>query len=418
MKQRPLKLLLVLQCQLVFLFLVPVVSGQIRLHDPANDELAKKTREACAEFSKGDANVFETMVSNTLTLREATLSQLRELNREGTKATVNKIPLWTWKQLRGEVRKTQDDFLTAYLAARGILKLQAVDVQDLKEALALAQADLKTATTERTKKENELKNTELPKLTKLKESLENLKNALAATNRPINRLSDLNTEFNNLKTVWTNIQAVKAWWDAAERATNAPGLQLTILDLGVAHQQANVDRLKLDLEEAAAKQKRLDLIEKRLALAWGSGEQGTDEFKEATAGLFGQVYAGIASVPDDNEQVLQTIGKMAKLAESEVGTPLTETIKLRDLLDVLGRFTSLDGYQKYLLFSDAIDAGVDLHLFSIRRSALNTKEREALVGYGLDGLAAYHAGGIRPEQIANFFRAVQTIALGVIAGRD
>jgi hypothetical protein len=418
MKRKPSKLLLVLQCQLVLLLLAPVVSGQIRLHDPENDELAKKTREAFAEFSKGDANVFETMVSNTLTMREATLSQLYELNREGTKATVNKIPLWTWKQFREEVRKTQVDFLTAYLAARAILNLDPGEAQDLKAALALAQKDLKKAKDERTQKAGELQNSELPKLKQLTQSLENLKNALAATSKPVNKLSDLNTEFNNLKTVWTNIQAVKAWWEAAERATNAPGLQLTILDLGVAHQQATVDRLKLDLDEVAAKQKRLEVIEKRLQLAWGTGEQVNDQFKEATKGSFGQVYAGIAAVTDDNEQVLQTIGKMSKLAESEVGTPLTETTKLRNLLDVLGRYTSLDGYQKYLLLSDAIEAGVDVHLFSIRRSALNTKEREALVGYGLDGLAAYHAGGVKPEQIANFFRAVQTIALGVIAGRD
>src|SRR5688572_24888714 len=60
------RLLLVLQCQLLFLILAPAVSGQIRLHDPANDELAKKTRDAFTEFSKGDANVFDTMVSNTL----------------------------------------------------------------------------------------------------------------------------------------------------------------------------------------------------------------------------------------------------------------------------------------------------------------------------------------------------------------
>jgi len=418
MKRKAPKLLLVLQCQLVFLFLVPVVSGQIRLYDPANDELAKKTREAFAEFSKGDANVFETMGGNTLTLRDATLSELYELNRGGTKATVNKVPLWTWQELRKQVRQTQADFLTAYLAARAILKLDAAEVQDLKQALALAQADLKTAKDERAQKADELEKTELPKLAQLTDSVEKLKNALAASSKPVNKLSDLNTEFNNLKTVWTNIQAVKAWWDAAERATNAPGLQLTILDLGVAHQQATVDRLKLDLEQAAAKQKRLEVIEKRLELAWGSGEQVNDKFKEATHGLFGDVYAGIAGVTDDNEQVLQTIGRMAKLAESEVGTPLTETTKLRNLLDVLGRFVSLDGYQKYLLLSDAIEAGVDVHLFSIRRSALNTKEREVLVGYGLDGLAAYHAGGLKPEQIANFFRAAQTIALGVIAGRD
>lgn len=417
MKRKPSALLLVLQFQLVFLFLAPVVSGQIRLHDPANDELAKKTREAFAEFSKGDANVFETMVGNTLTLKEATLSQLYELNREGTKATVNKIPLWTWKQLREEVRKTQGDFLDAYLAARGILKLDVAEVKDLKQALAVAQADLKSAKEERAKKADELEKTEQPNLKKLTDSLENLKNALAASGTPVKKLSDLNNEFTNLKAVWSNISALKAWWDAAERSTNAPGLQLTILDLGVAHQQATVDRLKLDLEQVNVKQKRLERIEKRLQLVWGTGEVA-GEFKEATSGLFGQVYTGIAGVTDDNEQVLQTIGKMAKLAEPEVGTPLTETTKLRNLLDVLGRYTSLDGYQKYLLFSDAIESGVDEHLFSIRRSALNTKEREVLVGYGLDGLAAYHAGGLTPEQIANFFRAAQTIALGVIAGRD
>jgi hypothetical protein len=40
------------------------------------------------------------------------------------------------------------------------------------------------------------------------------------------------------------------------------------------------------------------------------------------------------------------------------------------------------------------------------------------VGFGLDGLEAYHAGGLRPEQIANFFRAVQSIAIGVLAGKE
>ena len=418
MKIKSLKVLLVLQCQLIFLLLVPVVSAQIRLHDAGNDELAKRTREAFAEFSKGDANVFETMVSNTLTLKEATLTQLYDLNREGTRATVNLIPLWTWKELREtHVRNTQRDFLDAYLAARMILNLRAAEAQNLKDALALAQADLKAAKDERAKKEDELTRIEQPKLKELIESIEKVKNALAATTKPVNRLSDLTAEFNNLKTIWTNISSLKVWWDAAERSTNAPGLQLTILDLGVAHQQANVDRLKLDLEQANAAQKRLERIEQRLKLVWGAGEQ-VNENTEATGGLFGQVYAGISNVPDVNEQVLQTIGKMAKLAEGEVGTPLSETTKLRNLLDVLGRYVSLDGYQKYLLFSDAIEAGVDEHLFSIRRSAINTKEREVLVGYGLDGLAAYHAGGIKPEQIANFFRAAQTIALGVMAGRD
>ena len=416
MKQITPKLLLVLQCQLVLLLLAPVVSGQIRLHNPENDELARKTREALADFSKGDANVFETMVGNTLTLKEATLHQLYQLNRESTRATVNLIPLLTWEDLRKKhVRTTQADFLNAYNSARVILNPAAAQAASLKEALKAAQGDLDAAKAERKKIADELA-VEQPNLKKLVDSVNKLKDGLAASTQPINKLSDLNTEFTNLKSVWTSVLSLKAWWDAAERATNAPGLQLTILDLGIAHQQATVDRLKLNLEEANAALKRLERIKQRLMIVWGDGT--LDAEGEATSGLFGQVYKAIKGVPDSCELVLQTIGRMAKAAEGEVGVPPDETTKLRDLLDSLGRYSSLEGYQKYLLLSDAIEAGVDTHLFSIRRSAINTREREMLVGYGLDGLAAYHAGGLRPEQIANFFRAAQTIALGVLAGRE
>ena len=414
MKGKVSKLLLLLQCQLILLLLATVVSGQIRLYDPANDDLAKKTREAFAEFSKGDANVFETMVSNTLNLKDATLAHLYELNRQGTHDTANLIPLLTWKELRAQVNSTQKEFREAYDSARIILTQGAAGTTDLKAALAAAKEDLATLKTDRQKKEGELK-LETPDLKKLKDSLEKLKDALAAAKTPVNSLSDLGSEFNNLKAVWAGISSVKKFWDEAEKNSHAPGLQLTILDLAVADQQAKVDRLKLDLEQANALETRAERIEQRLELVWNDGELDGDG--EAKGGLFGQVYAGIKNVRNQDERVLETIGKLAKRANREVGTPLDATIELRDLLDVLGRYVSLAGYQKYLLLSDAIEAGVDRHLFSIRRSALNTNEREVLVGYGLDGLAAYHAGGVKPEQIANFFRAVQSIALGVLAGR-
>jgi hypothetical protein len=420
MKQKSSKRLILFGCQIVLLLTVIPAAGQIRLHDPASDELAKKTRDAFAEFSKGDANVFETMLSNTMSLKEATLAHLYDLNRQGTRDAVNLVPVQTWKQLRGRVKKTQDDFLVAYNAARTILDEKAAQAPDLKAALKLAQDELTALKAKRKKKADEL-DVEQPDLKKLKDSLDKLKDALVASTKPVNRLSDLENEFNSLKSVWAGIASVKEFWDAAQKSTNAPGLQLTILDVAVTHQQAKVDRLKLDLEEADAAQKRGERIAQRLQVVWFKGEVETENgatIGEAKAGLFGQVYKGIGSVADQDERVLVTIGKLAKEAEGEVGTKLDATMKLRNLLDILGRYTTLAGYQKYLLLSDAIEAGVDTHLFSIRRSAINTSDREMLVSYGLDGLAAYHAGGLRPEQIANFFRAAQSIALGVLAGRD
>ena len=421
MKRKSSKILTFLRCQAVLLVLVIPAAGQIRLHDPVNDELAKKTRDAFAEFSKGDANVFETMLTNTMALKDATLSHLYELNQQGTRDTVNVIPLLTWRQLREQrVIKTQKEFLLAYDSARVILH-SALELgvppgsKDLSEAVKFAQADLAALQQQRAKKAGELA-TEAPTLQTLKQSLEKLKDALAATSRPVNRLSDLGNEFNNLKSVWAGIASVKEWWDAAERSRNVPGLQLTILDLAVSHQQAKVDRLKLDVEDATAATKLAERMEQRLKLVWEDGS--VEPNGEAKHALFGKVYAGLNNVPNPDEQILVTIGKLAKEAETEVGTRLTATTQLRDLLDVLGRYVTLAGYQKYLLLSDAIEAGVDRHLFSIRRSAINTRDREMLVSYGLDGLAAYHAGGLRPEQIANFFRAAQSIALGVLAGRN
>jgi hypothetical protein len=55
-------------------------------------------------------------------------------------------------------------------------------------------------------------------------------------------LSDLGDAFTNLKSIWTSIASVKSFWDETEKYTHAPGLQLTILDSGVAHRQAKVDR--------------------------------------------------------------------------------------------------------------------------------------------------------------------------------
>lgn len=415
MKRKSFRLLFLLPVQLVLLLFTSTVSGQIRLYDAGNDELAKKTREAFTAFSKGDANVFDTMVGNTLTLKDATLAHLLELNQQNTRDTANLIPLLTWKKLREEhVRRTQREYREAYDSARTILNAGA-GTTDLKEALAAAKADLGTLQGERKKKEEELKE-HAPDFKKLKESLETLKEALAARKTPVRSLSDLGGAFTNLKSIWTSIASVKSFWDEAEKYTNAPGLQLTILDSAIAHRQAKVDRLKLEVEEKKALETRAQRIQQRLQLVWNNGDVDADG--EAKEGLFGQVYAGIKKVPNQDELVLETIGKLAKQAQNEVGTSLTATIQLRDLLDVLGRYVSLAGYQKYLLLSDAIESGVDRHLFSIRRSALNTNEREVLVGYGLDGLSAYHEGGLKPEQIANFFRAVQAIAVGVLAGKE
>jgi len=421
-------------CACLLVLFVTAVSAQIRLYDPANDDLAKKSRDAFTEFSKGDANIFDTMAGNTLAMKAATLAQLNDLNRQSRGDKINKIPLLTWDELLVEVTNEQTSFLKSYKAAHTILDAaldKPVDptlqiAPDLKTALAVAKKKLADLKKEKDAKQKEL-DVAAPTLEALKNSLDKLRDEAAASTKPIKQLSDL-SEFSHLKGVWSSINDLKAWFDAAEKAGNAPGLQLSILDLGVQHQQFQVERLKLQVEQADAAQKILARMEERLSSVWGNAD--VDDKGRLKDGLFRKIYGNITictgpgcppnpfvTALNRNEQILVTIGKLAETAKLEVGRPPIATTQLRNLLDVLGRYVALVGYQKYLLLADAVEAGADTHLFAIRLSALNTKERAMLVSHGLDGLAAYHAGGLKPEQIANFFRAAQSIALGVLAGR-
>lgn len=411
-----------------FVLLLPISgASQIRLHDAAKEDLAKQTRDAYNDFTKEDNTVFDKMISNTLALKTATLNHLMELNRQSRRDTVNIIPVSTWKELRTKyVPATQINFLEAYNATKAILGQPGV--KDIKAALKDANDQLTAKTKAKKDKKDEL-DVEAPKLKQLKDSLDALKDAVVTADKPVSDLSELSAQFTSLKAAWTNVTEVKDWLDAAEKARNAPGLQLTILDLGVQHQQFVVERLKLQLEQAKAAEAKATRMDQRLTMVWGDGSVDADG--HPTQGLFGQIYRALAQATggpndlkypiftDENEQVLQTIGKLAALAEKEVGGAKPDaTMKLRDLMDILSRYVTLVGYQQYLLLADTIEAGADTNLFSIRLSAINIREREMLVAHGLDGLAAYHSGGLKPEEIANFFRAAQSIAVGVLAGRN
>jgi hypothetical protein len=164
--------LLVLRSAAFVLLLAVVAPAQIRLHDPANEELAKKTRDAFTEFSHADDNVFETMITNTLAIKAATLEHLYELNRQSRQAAINVIPVKTWAQLLNDVDTTQQAYLDAYNSALTILEPERAgqELADAKSALAAAKERAKKLAADKAKKETELK-AEAPKLEDLKKSL-------------------------------------------------------------------------------------------------------------------------------------------------------------------------------------------------------------------------------------------------------
>jgi hypothetical protein len=410
-------------CMLGSLVAVNALAQGIHVHDAAAEKLAQQAQSAFDQVSLSDTNVFDTMTKNTNALKGQTIQQLYQLNQNAARAAANNIPTMTWTELASELRSYQDDYLRAYQSTMEIMKQAPSQAADVEHALLEANqrvADLQRAVATR----KSVAEAEAPKLADMKQSLSTLKKALQG--KQVSRLSDL-TKYKQFAQVWVGISSAKDWLDKAEKASGGPGEQLIILDLAVQLQSNALKLLQLQQQQLDTQLNDARSLATDLGKAVGSGR--TDASGKLVEGDFGKVFTYItpcaspAQCPtngflrDPNEQILVTVGTLAEDASKEVGTTPKATLALRNLMDVLARYTSLVGYQRFLLLRSGIEAVTEEQLAAIRVSAVNANSRATLISHGLEGITTYEQGGITPEDVANVFRAAQTIASAVIAGR-
>ncbi len=95
----------------------------------------------------------------------------------------------------------------------------------------------------------------------------------------------------------------------------------------------------------------------------------------------------------------------------ELRTPTTGA------LDILVTYTSLTGSLNRWDHVTANRINVVRHRESIELARISTDAYRRLANLGLDGLVDFAEGGITQEQVANWLHALETIGVGVIAGR-
>lgn len=395
----------------------------VYVHNAGGDKMAEEAKKNFTLVSSGDSNVFATMLSNTSALRDQTIQQLYTLSQESARATANRIPLMSWRDVLADVKSRQEDFLLAYQTTAIIMHGAPGEIHDLETAVAETNQQRDELGKQVATKKTSLA-TETPKLSDMRSSLSKLKADLQQANK-IHKLSDLG-DYETFTQIWNGISSAKDWLNKAEKATGGPGEQLIILDLAVQLQANVIKQLQLDQQAAETRFRNARLLSVQLTKAVGSGRlDGDGRLRE---GDFGKIYRYLLPctaqdcpshpfVSNPDEQVLTTIGTLAERANKEVGATLDATLALQNLMDVIVRYASLIGYQRFLFLRDGIDEVTDEQLFAIRVSAVNADSRAQLISHGLNGLATYEAGGITPDDVANVFRAAQTIASAVIAGR-
>lgn len=175
----------------------------------------------------------------------------------------------------------------------------------------------------------------------------------------------------------------------------APGLVVTVAAL--AKDMAEAERAR-----TAA---RLSALERRRAVATRLGEI-LDLAKKLVSG--GRSSTNNFAAGDHIEK---TLGDLAKTTRPDKDDPLAKAMNaLQVYVTVAGPLTAR------LREAQREDAYLR-HLHSIEQSLIAVNQHQALMARGLEGVAAYHAGGFKPEQVADLVhKAVQLVLLGVIAG--
>ncbi len=414
---------------LLIITMLFTLSACTHLHDPGNAQSANQIKDEFAKVTANDAGIFTAMLENKKLMESKEQLTLDALRNQKGAAIANALYAKKWSEIKDELitkQKSLDDLSSYNLISKQISKR----LKEIAGKLPISADNLKAANTLlKTAAENqnqwfarqELFRQSIKALAEVytvSETDEDFNIVQALSNK---RDEILNTEIDVLviddkgieKTEKSNIgkildiengldknsldQLIKTYSGDIFDPDAAPGLKVVILGLAVDLADKELKRNKLELgylqsiinilkeQQNYLSNVGVKLHNTKFAINKISGREKSNDFK-----LSDTVLDSINSLRDNHAK------KQAMI----------------DMFKVLAIYSIvMQDDEKWLL---DIKLAILDHEYSIGLSAINAQEHEALINRGLQGLAIYHGGGITPETVANFLRAAQAVALGVI----
>jgi hypothetical protein len=396
------------------------------LQNQANLKTTQDANTKFNDFRKTSATVYDAMLANQNALEKEVEDAERRAGAENDIAVANQLPNNTWKDLRAGIedynaaladlrfRLTND--LNSILVADG---LRPVESNHIDEALSRIHRKQEDAAATRNQ-------------------LETNRVLFLSTIKTVTGFKDSKDPAQALKASAASIKSapVEVW-----KVEDDGRITTTTSTVG--------EQLKTELTQGKGGEDLTSIIRERtvpqfdpasqpgpsIAILSLAADLAKVEASKATlqTTYYGQVEAissqALAEYPENPPRAyLQTIDQLA-------GKTRADSTVLKSL-NTFARENQHDGHdrdientvfvmQEFVLDQTvrredlmAIDQrlAVMQHRHSIRISAENGKEHEALISRGLVGLQSYQENGITPEQVANFIRAAQTAAISIIAG--
>lgn len=192
----------------------------------------------------------------------------------------------------------------------------------------------------------------------------------------------------------------------SELVPTNPGIEITVV--GLAYDLARAEELRLEAEVDSAR-RRLALHDRHLAFL--EQHQGTTEQAKIT-------LASVIAIQgiNDNMSVRDTLERLrSKAKRAESGKQARGNLS--------AAYSALAQYAKTILAEQPVRENFDGEVSKIQvdqelvRADIALREREAVIVRGLEGLVAFHEGGIDAEDVRNIIGVAQAVGIFAIAAK-
>lgn len=419
------------------------------LHNPGDQKLALKAQEQLNQLIQEQNTVFDAMLTNLAQMSEFELQIYEEMRKKETEIRARNVLRMKWGQLN------------AALAAREGQETGEEPGESSGNGATVSLLSELSDTVDRIRSNiyGELKISrdamaqEKEKLELARKELERAKSVLTNWNRRVAVLEKLIAVTPNIEIAISQVHDSDEFKSKAEDIAKA--VKTEIGKASVTFETADGEKKTVDLEGELTKMFDVDLL-------LNNGDPDTSKILRGVRAFINPEAPGL----------VLTIAALAKdLAENERTRTMSHIRSLEKRLDVANRSAHLlkiademaeearnfiqnskfFDHEKGVMedlkdfakdkkkpLSDAmfaIQAYVNIagpiagrianadrevayltHHDSIEISRINTASHEILAARGIEGLVAYHSGGVKPEEIAEItYRAAQLVILGIIA---
>lgn len=399
--------------------------GCTHLHNQKNEDLAREALQNFNDFKKISGGPYGAMLRNHVQMDAASAAFQAEVAKIKRETITAGLAGKTWSVIKSgleESARQQTNRLESLAKELEQLAGEKTDatntVDRVKKSLVAAQKKLNEANDEQQKWEARqtlflsaikmsaqlVASTNKPDLNALKKSGEDALNQDVIVER-FDKDGKVTTVTNKVSEILKGDADLIKEGRFGDILTNytyglfdpkaAPGIRVTIFSLGMDLAQKQLERAKL---EVANLQERIAIAREKQQLLTGN-----ESIDPATA----------LTILNDRFDKHSLTNPMVNTLE-QLRPDTKNASALRDAFRVVATYAFLKSVSESPWTELSTRAAFLAHRHSIKLSAINAAEHEALISRGLQGLLIYHQGGLTEERIANFLRTAQTAAMAYI----